>query len=386
MIDSDRAADFFARYDGFGLRRAGSEGDLASAGWLASQFAASPGLKAQCLEVGFECFIPGEASLVAGGERIEGLPLFDGGLTGPAGVTGNIGALGSDQPIGFALMEPSMASLPGNAFARERSSSRHRAIVIALTTLEGGLAPLNAHDLERPFGPPVLQIAGRDAGRVQAMVDSGAEVRLVLDGRRERASSRNVRVDLPGRSPLLVLLTPRTSWWTSTAERAGGIFAWTEALTALERQGTGGRAVVGLATCCHELGHIGAHHAFAAEPALARDASLVIHLGANLGTAIDSTLTVRSNVEGLADRLAQSIAGAGYPDSAIHSVTGGKAGGEAHEIEQRGGRYLSLIGSNPWFHAPEDRWPKTIDLDRAIAISRAVTTFALEHCAASEPH
>jgi hypothetical protein len=67
----------------------------------------------------------------------------------------------------------------------------------------------------------------------------------------------------------LLLLTPRTSWWASTAERAGGILAWLEALRALAAIPARRRAVVALATCGHELGHIGAHRAFAAEPALA---------------------------------------------------------------------------------------------------------------------
>lgn len=173
-----------------------------------------------------------------------------------------------------------------------------------------------------------------------------------------------------------MLLTPRTSWWTSTAERAGGILAWLTALRALARAERR-RAVVGLATCCHELGHIGAHHAFAAEPALAVESSLVIHLGANLGCAEAPRLTVRSNVEGLSSRMADALAAAGYPRPPIEAVTGGTPNGEAHEIGSRGGRYLSLIGDNPWFHAPEDRWPISVDLPRATAIARAVAAMAM---------
>lgn len=136
------------------------------------------------------------------------------------------------------------------------------------------------------------------------------------------------------------------------------------------------RAVVALATRGHELGHIGAHHAFAAEPALASGSALVVHLGANLGCAGDARLTVRSNVEGLAVRTAEALVAAGHPRAPIEVATGGKANGEAHEIEVRGGCYVSLIGHNPWFHAPEDRWPETVDVDRAAAIARtvAVTT------------
>jgi hypothetical protein len=174
-----------------------------------------------------------------------------------------------------------------------------------------------------------------------------------------------------------VLLTPRTSWWTSTAERGGGILAWLCALQALARTQRA-RGVVALATCGHELGHIGAHRAFAAEPALATEAPVVIHLGANLGAAEDGRLTVRSNLGGLAERMAAALVAAGHPRAPLEVVTGGTANGEAHEVAARGGRYLSLIGKNPWFHAPEDRWPASVDGARAGAIATAVAALAVE--------
>ncbi|HEV7263670.1 MAG TPA: hypothetical protein VGN83_01950 [Falsiroseomonas sp.] len=370
------AAEFFAAYDGFGERRAGGEGDAASAAWLRDQ-AEVAGASARLVPVGFERFVPGEAWLSSGDHRIEGLPLFDGGTTDAGGVVGTLGPLGSAARIGFIEMHPQAASLPNNPFALARRESRHAAIVVALRTQPDSLAPLNAHDLAHPVGPPVLQVAGRDAPLLQRLAAGGAPAKLVAQGRRGAARSANVRADLPGEGPPLLLLTPRTSWWTSTAERAGGILAWLVALRALAAAPRR-RAVVALASCGHELGHIGAHKAFAAEPALARDSALVIHLGANLGCAEAPRLVVRSNVDGLAERMEEALVAAGHRRGPIDAVTGGKAGGEAHEIEQRGGRYLSLIGENPWFHAPEDRWPDTVDLPRATAIAEAVAAFARE--------
>ncbi|WP_146217042.1 hypothetical protein [Falsiroseomonas bella] len=378
-----RAADFFAAYDGFGERRAGGEGDVASAAWLCD-LAVQAGATARLDPVSFSRFVPGASWLEAGGARVEGLPLFDGGTTGADGVSGALGALGSGATVGFVEMPPRAASLPGNPFALARRDSRHAGIVVALRTRPDSLAPLNAHDIAAPFGPPVLQVAGREAARLAALAAQGSPARLVVQGAREATRSANVRADLPGTAPPLLLLTPRTSWWTSTAERAGGILAWLEALRALAaapRQ----RAVVALATCGHEIGHVGAHHAFAAEPELASDSALVIHLGANLGCAEAPQLTVRSNVRGLADRMADALVAAGHPRAPLEVVTGGKANGEAHEIESRGGRYLSLIGENPWFHAPEDRWPMSIDLPRAEAIARAVAAVAVGTAAGGAP-
>jgi hypothetical protein len=367
-------AAFFADYDAFGERRTGGEGDAAAAAWLLAR-AQATGAEAVAHAVRFTRFTPGAAMLEAGGMAFEGLPLFDGGLT--EGIAGALGPLGSGAPIGFAEMDPAAASLPGNAFARARAESRHAGIVIALRTKPDGLAPLNAHDSEVPFGPPVLQVAGRDAARIGPLADAGAAARLVVRGARGPAVTHNIRAALPGAAPPLVLLTPRTSWWTSTAERGGGILAWLAALEALARAGRA-RGVVALATGGHELGHVGAHRAFADEPALATAAPVVIHLGANLGAAEDARLTVRSNVEGLAQRMAAALVAAGHPAPPIEAVTGGTANGEAHEVAHRGGRYLSLIGKNPWFHAPEDRWPTSVDCARAGAVAQAVAAMAVE--------
>lgn len=367
-------AAFFADYDAFGERRTGGEGDAAAAGWLCRR-AAATGAEARLLPVAFIRLVPGEAMLEAGGARFAGLPLFDGGLT--EGIAGVLGPLGSDAPIGFAEMDPAAASLPGNAFAKARAGSRHAGIVIALRTKPDGLAPLNAHDAQAPFGPPVLQVAGRDAAAIGALAAAGAPARLVVQGARGPGLSHSIRAELPGATPPLVLLTPRTSWWTSTAERGGGILAWLAALRALAGADRA-RGVVGLATCGHELGHIGAHRAFAAEPWLATDARVVIHLGANLGAAEDARLTVRSNVAGLAERMADALAAAGHPREPLEIVTGGTANGEAHEVAARGGRYLSLIGKNPWFHAPEDRWPVSVDGARAGSVAAAVAAMAVE--------
>lgn len=367
-------AGFFADYDAFGTRRTGGEGDAAAAAWLHDK-AAAAGAEARLLPVAFTRFSPGRAVLEAGGDAFEGLPLFDGGLT--EGIEGVLGPLGSEAPIGFAEMDPAAASLPGNDFSRARSESRHAGIVIALRTRPDGLAPLNAHDAETPFDPPVLQVAGRDAPRLAALAAGGAPAHLVVQGSRAPGLSHNIRAELAGAAPPLVLLTPRTSWWTSTAERGGGILAWLTALQALAHADRA-RGVVALATCGHELGHIGAHHAFAAEPALATGAPVVIHLGANLGAAEDARLTVRSNLPGLADRMAAALVAAGHPREPVEAVTGGTANGEAHEVASRGGRYLSLIGRNPWFHTPEDRWPVSVDCARAGAIARAVAAVAVE--------
>ena len=62
--------------------------------------------------------------------------------------------------------------------------------------------------------------------------------RLVSESRRTTASARNIVVslDAAGRDRAaapVVVMTPRSSWWQSTAERGGGIVCWLETLRAL---------------------------------------------------------------------------------------------------------------------------------------------------------
>jgi hypothetical protein len=107
------------------------------------------------MPVAIERLVVQRADLAWAGGRIEGLPLFDGGLTGPEGVEATLGA-----EIGFTEMHPGAASLKKMPFERQRRESTARALIVALRTDPDGLAPLNAPNFRAPFGPPVLQVAG----------------------------------------------------------------------------------------------------------------------------------------------------------------------------------------------------------------------------------
>lgn len=52
---------------------------------------------------------------------------------------------------------------------------------------------------------------------------------------------------------------------------------------------------------------------------------------------------------------------------------GSRPFGEARDIFDGGGRYVSLLGDNGLFHHPEDRWPGSVDLDKAVRLTEAFT-------------
>ena len=94
-----RIARVIEEYDLQGWHRSGTEVDGASARWLADRVAGC-GLKPTLERVPFDRLDPGPAYVQTGGRRAAGVPLFDGGLTGPEGVSGSLGALGSGSAIG----------------------------------------------------------------------------------------------------------------------------------------------------------------------------------------------------------------------------------------------------------------------------------------------
>jgi hypothetical protein len=51
--------------------------------------------------------------------------------------------------------------------------------------------------------------------------------------------------------------------------------------------------------------------------------------------------------------------------------------GEARNIHVGGGRYVSLLGSGPWFHNPFDLWPQAVDLDAVVRYATATTELTL---------
>src|SRR6185437_9284844 len=102
------------------------------------------------------------------------------------------------------------------------------------------------------------------------------------------AFAHNVVATLPGRGSPVVVMTPRSSWWQSTAERGGGIVCWLETLRSLLAEKPS-RPVVFTANTGHELGHLGLDDFIARRPGWDRRAAeggaIWVHYGANIGAS-----------------------------------------------------------------------------------------------------
>ncbi len=371
----DRAGAWLQAWDSQGTHRTGTDGDIAGAEWLARE-ATALGAQAAIETFAFDRLDPVETYLEIDGQRIDAVPVFDAPSTNPAGVSGTVGAVGSQAAIAVAELSP--RSVYSGDYRALRQSSAHAALVIVTRGDLPGLALLNAEQFRTPYGAPAIHVAS-DAGDIlRAAVERGASAKLVSISQRTRAQAPNVVVRRAGRDasrPPLVVMTPRSSWWQSTAERGGGLVCWLESLRTVLALSPA-RDVVFTANSGHELGHLGLDDFVARHPGWdgpPPGGATWVHYGANLGAA-GGQLSLVSNDDALREAgLAALTEARQTPDLTPPKTL--VPSGETRDIHKAGGRYLTLVGSNPWFHMPQDRWPHSVDVHAVARIAAAGARF-----------
>ncbi|MFZ3234227.1 MAG: hypothetical protein WA184_02525 [Stellaceae bacterium] len=375
-----RAAGWLKAWDSQGIHRTGTAGDQAGAEWLASE-AARLGFVPAVEELALERLDPVAAYLEVDGVRISGVPVFDAPATAADGIAGRLGPIGPAAAIGVVELSPHAVYAPD--YEKLRRASGHDALVVVCKGARPGTGLLNAEQFRHPYGAPAIHVSSEARETVFAAAARGADARLVADSRRTLVRGCNIVVTIPGREPRrapVVVMTPRSSWWQSTAERGGGLVCWLETLRALAAARPASD-VVFTANSGHELGHLGLDDFLARRPGWERPAAeggaMWVHYGANIGAA-GGALSILSNDQYLAALAADELTRAGHPPARI-APPDFLPSGETRDIHRAGGRYLTLVGTNPLFHLPDDRWPHAVDpaVIARIAIAAAAMVAAL---------
>lgn len=356
--DEQRAARWLRAWDSQGIHRTGTPGDEAGADWLLAE-AAALGAVPVVEAFPFDRIDPVESYLEIDGTRIEGVPVFDAPPTD--GVTGVLGQAGRGAAIAVAELPPRVVYT--QAWRDLRSEPGQRGLVVLCRGEHPGLGLLNAEQFNAPYGAPAIHLPTEARDVVLAAAARGAVVRLVARADRTRTTARNVVVTLPGQDrsrPPVVVMTPRSSWWQSTSERGGGLVCWLETLRALLAHPPGCDVVL-TANTGHELGHTGLDAFQERRPGWDRPAGAVwVHYGANIG-ARGGRLSIMSASDDLRAIMADSLRSAGQAADELAPATVTPSG-ETRDIHRVGGRYVTLVGSNPLFHLPSDRWPDAVDV------------------------
>ena len=364
-------------YDGQGDHRTATEGDIASASWLADGMQKA-GAQATLETFDLSRVDPRACHVSIANRRVEGVPLFDATFTDDAGVSGRLGPLGSVSEIGLTESEPSRLTDPGSESRRavltEVRQSRHEAVVLITRGSRPGLFLLNAPAFTAPFGPPTLQVSSAEAAWLRDSAQVRAQVTLVAKVDRTAARASNVTARIAGVDPSLapiVVSTPRSAWWRSAGERGGGLACLLEAvraLTAIKPK----RDCLFVAFSGHEISWLGMRDYLKRRPDLVKRAHLWLHFGANIGAPRQPNMINASD-----DALEQWAASVMEKEGLAvnrRAIRGSTPFGEAAFVHREGGRYVSLVCDNELFHHPDDRWPDAIDV---YGLAKYARSFAL---------
>jgi hypothetical protein len=375
-----RVSRVIEAYDAQGIHRTGTDTDDASGAWLLAQ--AKQALRLSSGQAGAEAALERfslsrldvrKSVIEVRGKTVEGLPLFDGGFTGADGISGRLGAGGTEAEIGLVDADSSAISSEGRSLAELRRAGRHRAIVVVTRGAQPGLIPMNAGQFTQPYGVPVVQVGSNDATFLHEAAKNHETVRVTAHAVRVDDTAANVVATVRGTSanlPGVVVITPRSGWWHCASERGGGIACWLEIMrAAAERRRP--RTIQFVASSGHELGHLGLDHFIHARQDLVKAAAGWLHLGANIGAA-GGRMRLQASDDQMEERAATALTRAGAAiDTRVPRGT--VPAGEARNIHVGGGRYASLVSSGPYFHSITDRWPVAVD---ARAVSRYATAVA----------
>ena len=364
-----RATAWLKTWDSQGSHRTATSGDQAGADWLICE-AAGLGAAPEVETFALDRLDPMDAYAEFGSTRIPGIPVFDAPPTGADGVAGTLGPI--DEEPGIAVAELSPRSVYTPDYERLRRRPGHHGLVIVCKGAQPGLGLLNAERFRHPYGAPAIHVSSEASDAVLAASARRVSARLVSASRRTPAQACNVVVRIDGQDctrPPVVIMTPRSSWWQSTAERGGGIVCWLESLRALLASPPL-CDVIFTANSGHELGHLGLDDFMTRRPGwerpVAEAGAVWVHYGANIG-AVGGELSIQSTSDDLRALTAAELTRAGQQPDHIAPKTLVPTG-ETRDIHRAGGCYVTLVGSNPLFHLPQDRWPHAVD---ATAVARA---------------
>jgi hypothetical protein len=190
----------------------------------------------------------------------------------------------------------------------------------------------------------VLQVSSDEGGFLEESARQGAAVHLVARVERKPVEAVNVTARLAGADgslPPLVVMTPRSGWWTCASERGGGIACWLELMREL-KTGPLARDVVFVASSGHELGHLGINAFVDRRPGIVLAKRGLDALGRQHRRRAGSWQHgSRRQTTQLEKMLADAMAAAGL--AVTRRVPGGPSPvAEAEVVHRGGGRYVSV--------------------------------------------
>lgn len=376
---AERIAQIIREYSEQGIHRTGTAVDTASAHWMLDRLQQS-NVEAVLDPVELERVEVIESGFSFPSHQLACEPLYDCQYTDAEGITGTLGPLGSDADIGVIMLPPSTVSPRHTQLQQTRLNGSHRGIVIVsdLNYPADGIATINAEDFRAPVGPPVVQIANASWAALQQAMNERQTGTLIARCERIAVTAFNVRGRISGSNPSLppmVIMTPRSGWWRCASERGGGIALFLELARDFSLRPPQ-RDIIFTANTGHELSHLGLDQYLHNNPTLVQDAAMWIHLGANFA-AKGSSVRLQYSAERYRELTLKHLAPLNLQPG-IETPLDSRPLGEARNVYDGGGNFISLLGSNPLFHHPHDVWPDAVDMETTTAWVEAFSALVME--------
>lgn len=382
-------------FEAFGIHRTGWDGDDRTSAWLRDELAAA-GIAADLERFDFPRVEFRAARLTWPDSHVDGVPMYDGGFTPYGGIQGEL--CEDNDPDLFGKIVVATSAVRGdrrwtapNARAHYEALEEQGVIGVVVPSgdPEGQVVLRNAQHILTPFGIPVLQVAARDARALaSSLVLGGIEATLEVDGERLKSRATNVVASVPGTEPEaapVVVMTPKSGWFTCAAERGGGIATWLALAEALATDRPR-RTVHFVASSGHELHHRGLEAYLNARRPLPKQAVAWLHLGASIGARYPQPRT------GASDDALHALATSALARHGCETVapiefleTGSPGTGEARNIAERGGRYVTFLGGHRYFHSPQDTVDVAVDAENIARWARAALDVVRSMIALPDP-
>jgi hypothetical protein len=358
-----------ARFAWFGTHRFGSEGDRATADWIAGELrAAGFSVEFQPVTLGRQYHVE-SASVAVSDTTLEATPFWwppkaSFRLTAPVSRDGDVAGriLWIELPYDRgAYLGPAHRAAVAQAAARGPA-----AILLMIGNPADDRFAYNVTQEDAAWPVPVMVVAPKDKALFEHAVATGAPVTIDVSGRYEQnVAGRNVVARLGADAgPAIVVSTPMTGWYGCVCERGPGIANFLAMARMVAAEKIPGNFVF-IATAGHEIGH-GGMELFLKHGAPSPQETLAwVHFGASNAcyawTATPQGL-VRADHEDDALRalvLSPSAAAlAGETFGAIKAnrlIAEKQAVGELRDVHAAGYRnFLGMAGLHRFFHTPGD--------------------------------
>jgi hypothetical protein len=346
-LDTDRLMADITHYEAFGIHGYGLASADAALDWIASELTlAGLGVTEQRFRMGRQYLLE-SATLRIDSRSIDVVPQwwpsedhasFD--LTKPIAPNG-LARLSLPYDRGAYLNDGHRAR-PAEVFVQ-----KPQAVLLDIAHPSGEIFIYNVDQASEPWPVPVLLVAPKHTGLLQAGADAAVSVRGAY---RRDVVGRNIVARLDrGRGTWLVISTPVTSWFTSTCERGPGIAGFL-AMARLAKERFAAHDLVFVATSGHEIGHGGMEHFMRDGAPPTSGTAAWAHFGSSLACRDPVVRAINSSASlaPLVDRHFAGIEG-------TRLVAKNAAVGELREVHAAGyANFFGMAGSHKFFHTPAD--------------------------------